>query len=333
MAITTRGKAFAFYNHEGPVIQVGKREGVRHRLIDWLNDDQRLVYVDDAAGEEELVIYDADPESEPKRLAGLDIGRPAALRVSPKADKLALSNHRNELLIVDLEQGTTSLVDHSAWRPIAGFDWSPDGQWLAYGFATSVTTTEIRLFHLPEPPASAGADAGKTANGENSTEHATRNHVPTTPIAITLPVLHDLAPAFDPGGKYLYFLSYREFNPVYDNLQFDLGFPWGMRPYLITLQAELPNPFMPQPGGARKRRTTRTKKEDDEDDEEDEDEEHEQDEHEGEDDGEGDEGEGDRGEDDEMTGKTKSTRKMAGRWECWRQAQWANAPPAKRSRT
>ncbi len=55
------------------------------------------------------------------------------------------------------------------------------------------------------------------------------------------------SPSFDPDGKYLYFLSYREFNPVYDGLHFDLGFPWGMRPYLITLQDDLPNPFIPKP--------------------------------------------------------------------------------------
>ena len=60
-------------------------------------------------------------------------------------------------------------------------------------------------------------------------------------------MLHDAQPAFDPAGRYLYFLSEREFNPVYDGLHFDLGFPWGMRPYLITLQADLPNPFVPHP--------------------------------------------------------------------------------------
>ncbi len=48
-------------------------------------------------------------------------------------------------------------------------------------------------------------------------------------FTITSPVLHDVSPAFDPQGKYLYFLSHREFNPVYDGLHFrsrlSLGHP------------------------------------------------------------------------------------------------------------
>ena len=64
---------------------------------------------------------------------------------------------------------------------------------------------------------------------------------------ITQPVLHDVYPTFDSEGMYLYFLSYREFNPVYDNLHFDLNFLRGMRPCLITLRRDLPSPFVPTP--------------------------------------------------------------------------------------
>ncbi len=230
--MTTRGKAFAFYNHEGPVIQLGKRDGVRYRLPDWLNDGRHVVVVDDTAGEEELAIYSISPEDEPRRLPGLDIGRPVALRVSPREDKVAIANHRNELLVVDLEHATLTLLDRSEWRPIAGFDWSPDGRWLAYGFATTLSTTEVRLVRVGDAP------HGQVIEGEPPLGR---------PVPVTRPVLHDLAPSFDPDGKYLYFLSHREFNPVYDTLQFDLGFPWGMRPYLVTLRADLVNPFIPQP--------------------------------------------------------------------------------------
>ncbi len=65
--------------------------------------------------------------------------------------------------------------------------------------------------------------------------------------SVTEPVLEDVSPSFDPEGKYLYFLGYRILNPVYDNLQFDLGFPRGVKPYLITLQRDLRSPFIPEP--------------------------------------------------------------------------------------
>ncbi|HSH13705.1 MAG TPA: hypothetical protein VLA15_08145, partial [Desulfurivibrionaceae bacterium] len=60
---------------------------------------------------------------------------------------------------------------------------------------------------------------------------------------ITEPVLHDVRPSFDPEGHYLYFISYRVFDPVYDNLHFDLGFPRGARPHLVVLNAEDRSPF------------------------------------------------------------------------------------------
>jgi tricorn protease len=64
---------------------------------------------------------------------------------------------------------------------------------------------------------------------------------------LTQPVLEDTMPAFDPQGRYLYFLSQRIFNPMYDALHFELSFPRGQKPYLITLRKELESPFIPKP--------------------------------------------------------------------------------------
>ena len=35
----------------------------------------------------------------------------------------------------------------------------------------------------------------------------------------------------------------REFNPVYDKMHFDLGFPKGMRPYVVALRRDAPSPL------------------------------------------------------------------------------------------
>jgi tricorn protease len=285
IAITTRGKAFTFYNHEGPVVQYGKRDGVRYRHPTWLHDGKRLVIVSDEPGEETLELYNGQPNKPPQRIDGLDIGRVVSIKASPVDDKVALTNHRYELLLLDLETRTLEVIDRSPYLGISGFDWSPDGRWIAYSFSATSRTSEIRLYHLPDPEADItddeekgdkeqgeakdngntaqeSGDALPAAEGDSDTQraqaeeamHQVEKAVGALPLTtrgqrhvITRPVLHDVRPAFDPDGKYLYFLSYREFNPVYDGLHFDLGFPWGMRPYLITLRADLPNPFIPVP--------------------------------------------------------------------------------------
>ncbi|MBX3000591.1 MAG: PDZ domain-containing protein [Caldilineaceae bacterium] len=229
LALTARGKAFTFHNHEGAVIQLGKANGVRYRLADWLNDGKRIALISDEPGEEVLEIHSREPGVAVHRLAGIEFGRAVDLRVSPTADKIALTNHRHDLLLIDLEAETATLVDRSPHRRIAGLDWSPDGRWIVYGFGVTHQTTELRLYRLPDPEA------------EDETLHTDAIH------RITRPVLHDTEPAFDPDGRYIYFISHREFNPVYDSLHFDLGFPRGSKPYLITLRADLPNPFIPRP--------------------------------------------------------------------------------------
>jgi tricorn protease len=59
----------------------------------------------------------------------------------------------------------------------------------------------------------------------------------------------DTDPVFTADGLYLAFLSQRSFDPVYDAQSFDLSFPYGSRPYLVTLDAQTPSPFGPLPGG------------------------------------------------------------------------------------
>lgn len=219
LAATTRGKLFTFGNWEGPVLQHGEPDGVRYRLPRWLNDGKRLAVVSDAEGEETLEIHDASGQDAPQRLTGLDLGRAVEAKVSPKADELLVSNHRHELLLVVLKTGQARVIDRSPFMPIAGFDWSPDGRWAAYSCALSLHTSAIKLCD--------------TRSGEI--------------FPLTRPVLQDVSPVFDPEGKFLYFLSYREFDPVYDNLHFDLGFPRGVRPYLVPLGKDTPSPFMPVP--------------------------------------------------------------------------------------
>ena len=220
LTVQTRGLVTSFFNWEGPVIRHGDPAiPARYRLPAWLNDGRRLVAVTDSQGEETFVILSGDGAQPPQPLPPLDIGRPEAIAVNPCHNQIVFSNHRYEICFLDLDTHELKKIEKGKNAPIAGFDWSPDGEWVAYSVSTSNQLMAIKLW--------------KAATGEI--------------FQVTQPVLRDVSPAFDPYGRFLYFLSYRTYDPVADNMGFDLSFPKGEKPYLIVLQKDTPSPFVRHP--------------------------------------------------------------------------------------
>lgn len=215
VAITSRGKVFSMRNWEGPVSQNGTEVNARYRLGRWLYDGKRLIVVTDEKGEDSLQIHYTDSSKNAIVLPILDIGRPIELEPSPRKPLVALTNHRFELIMVNIPSKKRIILDHSTYDRITGITWSCDGEWLAYSFPDSDRTRCIKLCNVTT----------------RKTYRVTRS------------VLQDFSPSFDPEGKYLYFLSNREFDPVYDTIQFELSFPANIKPYLITLRKDIPSPF------------------------------------------------------------------------------------------
>lgn len=220
-ATIARGKVFSMGNWEGSVLQYGEPDGVRYRLLSWLNDGKRLVAVHDAGGVERLIVFQPEQGEEVRVLEDVEFGHALDLVVSPANDKVALANQRRELLIIDLEQGSSRALDQSEHMSVQGMAWSADGAWLAYGLAITAQRVAIKLLQME--------------TGETHT--------------ITHPVLKDMRPAFDPDGKYLYFIGQRIFNPVVENLEFGWSFPRGEKPYAILLRRDLRSPFVAIPKG------------------------------------------------------------------------------------
>ena len=210
-----RGKPFTMPLWEGAVRQHGLADGVRYRHGQWLADGKTLVSVSDASGEERIELH-ADGAV---RALDWDIGHVDSLRAAPVGTRVALANHRNQLLIGDTAGGGCMVVDHSDAGRCEDLAWSADGSWLAYSFQATARQRAIKLCEL-----------------------ATQ-----TCTLVTQPEFRDYSPSFDPQGRWLYFLSLRTYDPVYDSVQFEMSFPRAARPYLVALQAGGTAPFEPQP--------------------------------------------------------------------------------------
>ena len=217
VAIEARGKLFTFALWEGAVRQHGIADGVRYRYAQWMSDQTTLVAISDETREERLVVF-TNGEA---RTFPWDIGRVVAMRAAPAGQRVALANHRHEVIVADIENNTFAVIDKSDSGRTEDLAWSPDGAWLAYTFWTSPRHSAIKLHGV--------------VNGNGA--------------LVTDPEFRDYGPAFDPSGRYLYFLSLRTFDPVYDNVQFELSFPRAARPYLIALCSDERPPFEPEPAG------------------------------------------------------------------------------------
>src|SRR5207247_9457675 len=54
---------------------------------------------------------------------------------------------------------------------------------------------------------------------------------------------NSFAPTFDPEGKYLYYLSDRDFNEVLGNVDFEFANPKTTRVYVVTLKKDEASPL------------------------------------------------------------------------------------------
>jgi len=227
LALVSRGRAFTMPLWEEAVVAHGAGSRVRYRSSEWLHDSRRFVCVSDESGVERLEVRDAFAEAPAPRGVNVDLGRVVELAVSPAADVVAVANHRHELLLVDLESARARTIDTSPASHIRDLAFSPDGRWLAYSCAVQ-----------PDSATSANPDTSiiRIAKVKSGAVHDV-----TTLLRV------DRSPVWDPEGKYLYFISTRDFNPVYDALQFDLSFPQATRPFLVTLRDDVASPFVPKP--------------------------------------------------------------------------------------
>jgi tricorn protease len=215
IALNARGGSFTMPLWEGAPKRHGEVSKHRRRLTTWLPDGERIVSVTDQTGEEALIIERADGSGDPL-LIERDFGRIRSIDPSPAGSLLlAVTNHRHEVLVVNVSRKSVRVVHRSPHTWIAGTAWSPDGRWLAFSAALTRLTSTIHLYDT-----------------SNRRVHA-----------LGPPRFRDTDPTFDPSGRHLAFLSGRVFDPVADGHFHDHGFPRAQVPMVIPLAADAPSPF------------------------------------------------------------------------------------------
>jgi tricorn protease len=239
-AVVVRGSLYWLTHRDGPARTITDTPGVRVRLPEMLGPGGQVAYVTDAEGEDAIEIAylpRATGDREPRRLASGQLGRVLELVSDPLGERLAIASHDGRLLLVTVsDDGSTpaatgdgEIVEliHSVNGPVRDLAFSPDGAWLTWSHpGIGRTLRQIKMARI----AGAGQDGPLIVDVTNGR-------------------FEDENPVFTRDGRYLAFLSWRGFDPVYDVHTGDLSFPLGCRPYLVPLSSATPSPFALNPEG------------------------------------------------------------------------------------
>ncbi|MGV9988708.1 S41 family peptidase [Streptomyces olivaceus] len=276
-AVVVRGSLYWLTHRDGPARTIADTPGVRVRLPEMLGESGRIAYVSDADGEDAVEIAHlprATGGRAARRLASGRLGRVLELVSDPTGDRLAVASHDGRLLLLDVTEGDTEVarvldaVDAPEAETAPGAGPTRTGAEPATAAAAAPTAapaaggTVTELTRSPNGPVRDLAFSpdgawltwshpgiGRTLRQIKMARIGGQNGPAPLVVDVTDGRFEDENPVFTRDGRYLAFLSWRGFDPVYDVHTGDLSFPLGCRPYLVPLSSATPSPFALNPEG------------------------------------------------------------------------------------
>ena len=219
--VEVRGTVHWLTHKDGPARALHVDPQARARLPRVLGETGSVAWVTDATGSDALEIASVTGGTLTVHVAEGAIGTALSMAAAPNGTAVAVAAHDGRLLLVDIASGGVTELAASDDGEITGLSWSPDSAWLAWSQPGPRPLSRIRMARILD----------------------------SVVFEVTDGRFADTDPVFTADGLYLAFLSVRSFDPVYDAQSFDMSFPLGSRPYVVSLAAGTPSPFGPLPEG------------------------------------------------------------------------------------
>jgi tricorn protease len=226
VAFEARGEIFTVPTDKGDSRNLTQSSSAHEYAPAWSPDGTQLAWISDASGEDQLMIGEPSGLVKPRAIA-LPGGGTAyfdALKWAPGSKQVMIQDNHLNIWVLDVGTGKSTKVDTDNYNAIGRVNdaaWSPDSRWIAYVKSLDNHLRAVFLYSVAE---------GKS-------------------FQLTDALADAVSPAFDAGGKYLYFLASTDFGPRTGFVEMSaVDRPVRRTIYLAVLSANEPSPLLPEAG-------------------------------------------------------------------------------------
>ena len=205
-----RGDLFSVPAEHGDIRNLTTTPAIRERDVTWSPDGKWIAYISDTTGDYQLYLMPADGSGEAVQLTDDQEIWILNMSWSPDSKWIGVADNRNRLRAINIENRRITEIATGSKGPLGDFAWSGDASWIAWTMTGDNWMDSVWLYSF--------------TSGEAA--------------MVTGPMTDEANPTFDQSGRYLYFVSFRDYNHGQE------GF--DARIYVATLRADLPHPFPPR---------------------------------------------------------------------------------------
>lgn len=213
-----RGDVWTVPVKSGITKNLTQTSSVHDRNVEWSPDGKYISFISDVTGEDEIYIMKQDGSAKAVRLTTNGDTYKYNPVWSPDSKKLIWGDKKLRLQYLDIEtKEITQLAKAEAWE-IRDYNWSPDSRWVTYTLPKTGSVAEIHIYGL-----------------DDKSDHR-----------VTGEWYEVGGPTFSDDGKYLFFSSSRDFNPIYSRVEWSYAYSDMGKVYFVSLQKDTPSPFIPE---------------------------------------------------------------------------------------
>ncbi len=213
-----RGDIYTIPAKKGITRNLTKTSSVHEREPVWSPCGKYIAYLSDKTGEYEIYIEKHDGSEPAEQVTKNADTYKFMINWSPDGKKIAWHDRKLRLQYVDVKTKSITVVATSTRQVINDYNWSPDSKWMVYTDMDDNRMPVVNLYNT---------ETGKTHRVTDNWHYSKYG-------------------TFSSDGKYLFFVSGREFNPVYSNTEWNHAYIDMEKIYMVTLHEATPSPFAPE---------------------------------------------------------------------------------------